>query len=88
MKKPDSEKIDEAVLGLLFLTSFRERKNFPWRTWKGHDWDAMDRLHKKGLISDPVGKAKSVSFTEKGYERAKAAFELLLCSSDDHTKGS
>jgi hypothetical protein len=24
---------------------------------KSFDWDAMDRLHKKGLISDPVGRA-------------------------------
>ena len=24
------------------------------RTWKSFDWDAMERLHRKGLISDPV----------------------------------
>ena len=26
----------------------------------------MERLHAKGLISDPVGKAKSVAFTDEG----------------------
>jgi predicted transcriptional regulator len=39
--------------------------------WKGHDWDAMDGLHKKGLIFDPVGKAKSVMLTEEGESAAR-----------------
>jgi hypothetical protein len=42
-----------------------------WRAWKGFDWDAMDRLHDKGYISDPKGKAKSVVFTEEGLARAE-----------------
>jgi hypothetical protein len=41
------------------------------RAWKGFDWDAMDRLHRAGLISDPRGRAKSVVFTEAGLERAE-----------------
>jgi hypothetical protein len=41
------------------------------RVWKSFDWDAMDRLHKKGLISDPVGRAKSVILTNEGLERAE-----------------
>jgi hypothetical protein len=49
-------RIDDAVLALLWLG----RHDGGWRTWKGFDWDAMDRLHRKGMISDPVGKAKSV----------------------------
>ena len=36
------------------------------RMWKSFDWDAMERLHRKGLISDPVSKAKSVVFTNAG----------------------
>ena len=51
----DLNKIDDTVLGLLWLTLHDER-----RAWKGFDWDAMDRLHKKGLITDPANKAKSV----------------------------
>jgi hypothetical protein len=31
----------------------------------------MDRLHEKGLISDPVGKAKSVVFSEEGLRRSE-----------------
>ena len=34
----DNEKIDEAVLALLHLTSFDDH-GFT-RAWKGHDWDA------------------------------------------------
>jgi hypothetical protein len=38
----DEDKIDRAVLALLWLTLHDGD-----RAWKGHDWDAMDRLHKK-----------------------------------------
>ena len=52
--KPNTDKIDDAVLALLHLTSFTEGKGeFAFtRAWKGHDWEALDRLHQKGLISD------------------------------------
>jgi hypothetical protein len=78
------DKIDDAVLALLHLTSFREgHGEFAiTRAWKGHDWDALARLHAKGLISDPVGKAKSVVFTEAGARRAEALFEKLFCTPD------
>jgi hypothetical protein len=67
------EKIDEVVLALLHLTSFRENDNH--RTWKGHDWEALNRLHEKGFISDPISKAKSVVFTEEGFEKSKKLFQ-------------
>ena len=38
----------------------------------------MDLLHKKGLISDPVGRAKSVVLTHEGLERAERLFEELF----------
>ncbi len=41
------------------------------RAWKSFDWDAMTRLHEKGYISDPVGKAKSVMFTEQGLQKSE-----------------
>ena len=31
----------------------------------------MDRLHQKGLISNPAAKAKSVEFTEEGLMKAE-----------------
>ena len=56
----DTEKIDEAVLALLYLTLHDGA-----RAWKGFDWDTLNRLHAKGLISDPVSKSKSVVLTER-----------------------
>ena len=48
------------------------------RAWKSFDWDAMDRLHEKGCISNPQSKAKSVVFTEEGLERAKRLLVALF----------
>lgn len=31
----------------------------------------MDRLHRKGYISDPKGTAKSVTYSEEGLREAK-----------------
>jgi hypothetical protein len=42
----DTEKVEEAVLALLYLTL--QDGN---RAWKGLDWDALNRLHEKGFIS-------------------------------------
>ena len=39
---------------------------------------AMERLHTKGLISDPVGKAKSVVFTDEGLRQSEASFRKLF----------
>ena len=80
---PNLEKIDEAVLALLYLTRFQEGGG-PFavtRAWKGHDWDAMDRLHQKGMILDPVVKAKSVVLTEKGEKLCEELFRKHFCIS-------
>lgn len=69
----DEEKIDRAVLALLYLGLHQER-----RAWKGFDWDAMNRLHENGYISDPVGKAKSVVFTDEGLFESKRLLEELF----------
>ena len=69
----DTNKIDEAVLALLYLGLHDEA-----RAWKGFDWEAMNRLHEKGYISDPRGKAKSVVFSEEGLERAKGLLDELF----------
>lgn len=57
----DTDKVDEAVLALLYLGLHEGQ-----RTWKGFDWGAMQRLHARGYISNPVGKAKAVQFTDAG----------------------
>ena len=73
--KPNTPKIDDAVLALLHLTSFTEGKGeFAFtRAWKGHSWDALGRLYAKGLIGDPVGKAKSVALTKEGAKAGRGA---------------
>lgn len=65
----DEDKIDQAVLALLSLTLHDGD-----RAWKGHDWDAMDRLYQKGFIHNPVGKAKSVVLTEAGLRESERLF--------------
>ncbi len=69
----DKNKVDETVLALLYLTMFDDKSGR--RAWKGQDWEAMDRLHEKGYISDPKSNAKSVIMTEEGARRAKELFE-------------
>jgi hypothetical protein len=74
----DRNKVDEAVLALLYL-NFLGDKNVV-RAWKSFDWDAMDRLHEKGYISDPKSKAKSVIVTEEGQNAAKELFIKFFCT--------
>ena len=69
----NTDKIDDAALALLYLTLHDGH-----RAWKGFDWDVLGRLHDKGMIGDPVGKVKSVVFTEEGLQRAKALFEEMF----------
>jgi hypothetical protein len=68
-----TDKVDEMVLALLYLTTFDDRPGY--RAWKSHDWNALDRLHAKGYIGDPKSKSKSVVVTEAGAERSRELFE-------------
>ena len=75
-KDDASRRVHDLTLMLLYLTRWTEtpRQKLPpgaevaWRAWKGHDWDALDRLKEEGLI-DFTYRAKSVGLTAKG-ERA------------------
>lgn len=69
----DEDKIDDAVLALLWLTLHDERS-----AWKGFDWATTDRLYKKGLIADPVNKSKSLILTDEGLKRSEALFRTLF----------
>ena len=69
----DTDKIDDVVLALLYLTL-----HDGFRAWKGFDWAVLGRLHEKGMIGDPVGKQKSVVLTEEGLERSKQLFEAMF----------
>jgi hypothetical protein len=72
----DTDKIDDAVLALLWLTLHDER-----RAWKGFDWEALARLHSKGLIADPANKAKSLILSDEGLKRSEALFRSLFVRS-------
>ena len=68
-----TDRIDDCVLALLLLGQHDGQ-----RVWKSFDWAAMERLHEKGLISDPVGRAKSVVLTDEGLEKAERLFRDLF----------
>ncbi|MBB5022544.1 DUF6429 family protein [Desulfurispira natronophila] len=70
----NEQKIDEAVLALLYLTLHDDN-----RAWKSFDWDVLGRLHEKGFIGNPVGKVKSVALTEEGLQESERLFRQLFC---------
>ena len=76
----DQEKVDQMTLALMFLTSSSDQ--WGTRSWKGYDWETLNRLHEAGYISDPVGKAKSVAFTPKGKELSEALFNKHFGGND------
>jgi hypothetical protein len=76
----DYEKIDNVVLALLYLTSFKEHDVI--RAWKGHDWDVLDRLYDKGMIHDPKNRNRSVILTEEGAKLSEAFFKRLFEKSE------
>lgn len=69
----DTGRIDEAVLALLWYNL-----RGTGTAWKGFDWDAMERLHQRGFITNPVGKARSVELTPEGREEAGRLFDALF----------
>ena len=72
----DTDKIDEAVLALLYHTRCDDK--FRAASWKSHDWDALNRLHEKGYIENPVNKHKSVGLTEAGRAKSEELFYKLF----------
>jgi hypothetical protein len=72
--KINEDKIDEMTLALMFLGLWDEPGEAS-RTWKGFEFDTLDRLHKKGFIGDPKDKSKSVSMTPEGRKKAEELFK-------------
>ena len=73
----DIEAIDEVVLALLYL-NLCDRN----RAWKSFDWPTLNRLHAKGLIHDPVNRAKSVGLTEEGLRESERLFTKYFARPD------
>ena len=69
----DVDKIDRAVLAVLYLTLHNNDC-----AWKGVDWDALGRLQDRGLIDNPVSKRKSVRFSDQGLIEAEQACRALF----------
>ena len=69
----DEDKIDQAVLDLLYLGVHDGD-----RAWKSFDWDATIRLHERGMIENPVNKDKSLVFTERGLQEAERLLRELF----------
>jgi Domain of unknown function (DUF6429) len=76
----DERKVDDVVLSLLHLNAFKDRHG--WRAWKGFDWDALDRLHERGLIGNPKSKAKSVVLSDEGAAMAEELFKQHFSAPD------
>jgi len=76
----DVAKLDEIVLALLHLNAFTD--SGATRAWKGFDWDSLDRLHARGLITDPKSKAKSVVLTEDGARLGEELFRRHFGKAD------
>jgi hypothetical protein len=68
----DQNKVDEMVLGLLYLTSSHD--SFGTRAWKGIDVEVLDRLHQKGYISDPQSKGPTLLLSEEGAKLSREVF--------------
>jgi hypothetical protein len=57
----DEDSVDQAAPALLVNGPPREPSE-----GRAFDWDASGPLHRKGYISDPIGKTKLVVFTDEG----------------------
>ena len=69
----DEKLIEEVVLALLTTFSFDNGNS-----WKGHDFQIMNRLHEQGFISNPVNKNKSIWLTQEGLERGRQIADRLF----------
>ena len=74
--KYDKDKVDEATLALMWLVTYNEKHGR--RAWKSFDWETLNRLYEKGLISDPKSKAKSVVLSEEAMELSEVLFSKMF----------
>ena len=69
------EKIKDLTLMLLYLNSWKEtRFGECYRSWKGYDFDDLNKLAEEGYISEGL-RSKSVVLYEEGIEKAKKLLE-------------
>ncbi|KTC13351.1 transposase [Pseudomonas marginalis ICMP 9505] len=73
LEKHHEKLIEDAVLALLVTFSFDHG-----HAWKGFDFEAMNRLHEQGFISNPVNRNKSIWLSEEGIERGRQIADRLF----------
>ncbi len=73
----NEEKLEQTVLALLQMNLADDSGR---RAWKSLPWRVMDSLHRKGYISDPATKNKSVLLTDKGARLSEELFEKLFAT--------
>jgi hypothetical protein len=75
----DSQKVDDAMLGLLYLATYPDGDQA-----FGFDWDTLQRLYQRGLIEKPAWKSRNqIQFTKTGLAAAERAFRELF-DGDSH----
>jgi hypothetical protein len=76
MAKPEfnTDLLDDLVLALLWFNG-SETEFGAHSAWKSLPWDALDRLHARGLISEPRRKTHSVALDDAAWTRGQALFE-------------
>jgi len=72
--------VENLTLYLLYVQSWREKvakSIFVARSWKGYDFDVLDRLMEKKYISGSKG-ARSVILTDEGVKKGEEIRRKLL----------
>jgi hypothetical protein len=78
----ESRLLEDLTLLLLYAQSWREKIGeslFVSRSWKGYDFDVIERLTEEGYISGSR-RAKSVILTDKGVKRGEELKRTLLAN--------
>ena len=81
----ESDLLEDLTLLLLCAQSWREKiaeSIYVSRSWKGYDFDVLDRLARKRYISGSHG-AKSVILTDEGLKRGEELKRRLLAKVDE-----
>ena len=76
----ESELLEDLTLFLLYAQSWREKmvdSLYVTRSWKGYNFDVLDRLTEKGFITGSH-RAKSVILTDEGLKRGEELKQKLL----------
>ncbi len=82
----DWDKVEEMTLALMCLTS--SETNGVVRSWKGHAWEVLNRLHQRGWISNPVSKAQSIVLSTEAARRSRELFGRHFVLQEDAPRES